>query len=88
MINETDIEAFKDAEVADAVVNRVMRGVTKGREIHANETIPFVRAFVRQTNLLAAMLPIMDELKRFKDEAIAASAASMKMYDRNNRETD
>lgn len=47
MIGPDDIEAFsEDLAVADRIVSRVERGVPRGREVHAGEVMPLIRAYV------------------------------------------
>lgn len=47
MLNQSDIEAMApEIEVFDRVIERVKRGVPAGREIMANEILPFIRVAV------------------------------------------
>jgi hypothetical protein len=57
VINESDIEAFReDAETFDAVNSRILKGVTKHREMTAEEVLPYVRHAMRLQGWLSMAL--------------------------------
>ena len=68
MINETDIEAFReDAEVFETVNARILKGIPAHREFQAQEVLPYVRHAMRLQGWLSMAL----------DEQAARNAASM-----------
>ena len=75
MINETDIEAFEpDLAVADKIVDRAKDGVTDGRHIHANEVMPFIRAY-------ALMRSVAEKSAAFMAEQHQREIAGMSVAD-------
>lgn len=65
MINETDIEAFEaDLIMADNIVDRVKRGVPAGREVMADEVLPFIRSYVLLRSQLGDAAKFMAELHK------------------------
>ena len=52
-----------DLEIADRIVARALEGVPDGRHIHANEVMPFIRAYVAMRGLAADAGAFMEELK-------------------------
>ncbi|WP_439150815.1 hypothetical protein [Sulfitobacter sp.] len=63
MIPKDDIEAFApDLEAADRIVERTKRGVPPGREMMADEVLPFIRAYVLMRDLAANSAAFMAEL--------------------------
>ena len=75
MINETYISAFAgDLEIADSVVDRAKEGVTEGRHIHANEVMPFIRAY-------ALMRDVAEKSAAFMTEQHQRELAGMSVAD-------
>ena len=69
MISEHDIEAFRDdAETFDAVNARILKGVTRHREMTAEEVLPYVRHAMRLQGWLSIAL---DELNRRNADAMS-----------------
>lgn len=65
MINETDIEAFKDdLAVADKILERAKEGVPDGRHMHANEVMPFIRAYALMRDVAEKSAAFMTEQHR------------------------
>ena len=69
MLNETDIEAFRDdAETFEAVNQRYLRGIPQHREMTAEE----VPAYMRHSMRLQGWLNIaLDELNRRNADAMS-----------------
>jgi len=75
MINETHIEAFADdLIIADKVLDRAKDGVTDGRHIHANEVMPFIRAY-------ALMRDVAEKSAAFMTEQPQRELAGMSVAD-------
>ena len=69
MINETDIDAFReDAEVFETVKQRVLNGVTQHREMTAEEFPAFFRHALRIEGWLSMAL---DDLARSRADAMS-----------------
>lgn len=65
MINADDIEAFADdLETADRIVERVKEGVPAGREMMADEVMPFIRAYVLMRSTAEQSAQFMQDLHR------------------------
>ena len=63
MLNKDDIEAFADdLETADRIVERVKSGVPSAREIMADETMAFIRAYVLMRDTAERSAKFMVEL--------------------------
>ena len=63
MISEQDIDAFSDdLETADRIVERVKSGVPAGREMMADETMAFIRAYVLMRDTAERSAKFMVEL--------------------------
>jgi len=63
MISEQDIDAFSgDLETADRIVERVKSGVPAGREMMADETMAFIRAYVLMRDTAERSAKFMMEL--------------------------
>lgn len=52
-----------DLAVADRIVARAVEGVPDGRHIHANEVMPFIRAFVAMRAAAQDAADFMSALK-------------------------
>lgn len=62
MISHDDIAAMApDLETADRIVDRAKSGVTDGRHMHANEVMPFIRAYALMRDLAEKSAAFMAE---------------------------
>jgi hypothetical protein len=69
MISAEDIEAFReDAETFEAVNARILKGVTRHREMTAEEVLPYVRHAMRLQGWLSMAL---DDLHRRNADAMS-----------------
>jgi hypothetical protein len=69
MISAEDIEAFReDAETFEAVNTRILKGVTRHREMTAEEVLPYVRHAMRLQGWLSMAL---DDLHRRNADAMS-----------------
>jgi len=63
MLNNSDLDAFADdLEAADRIVERVKSGVPSAREIMADETMAFIRAYVLMRDTAERSAKFMVEL--------------------------
>lgn len=63
MISGDDIEAMADDfDTADKIVDRVRNGVPAGREMMADEVMPFIRAYVVMQDTAARAAKFMADL--------------------------
>lgn len=77
MINNTDIEAFSDdLIIADKILERAKKGVTDGRQMHANEVMPFIRAYALMRDVAEKSAAFMTEQHR--REIAGMSVADLK----------
>ena len=62
MISAGDIEAFSDdLAIADTILDRAKEGVTDGRHMHANEVLPFIRAYALMRDIAEKSAAFMTE---------------------------
>jgi len=74
VISKDDIDALApDLETADRIVERVKSGVPAGREMMADETIPFIRAYVLMRDLAAKSAAFMVEQHAREIEGMSVS---------------
>lgn len=63
MISKDDIDAFADdLETADRIVGRTKDGVPAGREMMADEVMPFIRAYVLMRSISERAADFMHDL--------------------------
>lgn len=75
MISRDDIDAMADdLETADRILERAERGVKADRLFHANEILPFLRAY-------AVMRNTAQDAANFMTAQKAREEASMKTHD-------
>jgi len=76
MISGDDIEAFApDLEIADKIVERAARGATQERHIMADETLPFIRAYVVMRSMNEETAKLLSELKQRELDGMAVHNA-------------
>jgi len=69
MLDHEQIEAFReDAETFEAVNTRILKGVTRHREMTAEEVLPYVRHAMRLQGWLSMAL---DDLHRSRADAMS-----------------
>ena len=77
MINGDDIEAFAlDLEIADKIVERAARGVKRERHIMADETLPFIRAYVVMRSMNEETAKLLNEFKQRELDGMAVHDAA------------
>lgn len=72
MISGEDIEAFApDLEIADRIVERAARGVKQERHIMADETLPFIRAYVLMRSVNQETAKLLADFKQRELDGMA-----------------
>lgn len=63
MIDQEQIDNWaSDLETADTILDRVKHGVPSGREIMANEVIPFIRAYAIMRDMAEQSAAFMKQM--------------------------
>lgn len=77
MISGEDMEAFApDLEIADRIVERAARGVKRERHIMADETLPFIKAYVLMRSVNQEMAKLLTELKQRELDGMAVHVSA------------